>query len=692
MKPRPFLLLLLLAACADGPAALVVHAPPHFELHVGETALLDATTAAANAPLTYRWTLEEQPASTAPLLIGVSASRLHFTASVAGDYLVSVTVSDGSRISAPAVSRLVVRPAPVLAGTLTVRVLDASNRQPLPGAEVSVEGLKSTTDVDGLAVLAGPGLHAPVTVHVTSAVSRRYDHDDDPATPAMDWPWYRGATVIDVRTPELTVELHPTVEAQVSVHGRIDASLFELIPEVAPTFSLGTGHASGQARVVMVAPLPRKPLDALQPRDLFTPRDGSHVPANLATDDESLAALAPFLGVKWQADGASLTRFHTRAVPGRQTFFVLGGIVTLHLDGVKWQAQADQDIQRRGRFTTALSFAGLITLDVPPQGLDLSEALRPETLDELWQLDTRIEHEEEHSTDLLTGEAQRLERVKLTGGREVRAPAPPLVPDPRLEHWQERYLTFSNASGEEQRLRVPHQTGPATTDLPFHLLIASATTPAGVVPLGFALVRDMDRKLEEASFRWPAPTGSLAGARFEVMALAARGLWTSKGDAGLVPGDTRQLVEVLDEHVSSFELSPLPHEPSNRWNGLMNQQMGERADPERLPFDRVRAVPLFVHTGLPGNPGRELLLDTPGHTRVHTVLSRRLRQRREGTLFRDNYGLWDIHQPAGHTTKVPLPDLETLPYLDEHTDLRVEVTATSVNRRIARDTFLIRLP
>lgn len=692
MNPRPILLLLLLAACADGPGALVVHAPDRLEITVGDIAQVEAT-GAEQAALTYRWVLADKPQNSAPELVGVTASTLYLTPDRPGTYRVEITVSDGERTSTPAVTEVLVHPSLELAGTLSVRVLDASNGYSLPGAQVAVGELRATTDHEGLAVLSAPTLHGPVTVHVSSAVTRNYDHDLDPATPPVEMPWYRGATLVDVRTADLTIALHPSATARpVPVRGRIDESLFALIPEVAPAFSLGAGSASGQARLVMFAPLPQKPLEQLHPQDLFTFRLASSLPANVTTDDPTLQALAPMLGVDSDPDGAPLTRFETLVAPGRQTFFVLGGVVTLHLDGVTWRPQPDRDIRRLGRFETALSFAALVTLDVSAEGLDLSQPLRPEMLDELWRLDTRVEHVPEPGTDFLSGEALNLDRVRLAGAREVRATMPARVPDRRLEAWQYRHLTLSDGTEPERRLRVPTETGPSDTDLPFHLLMAAATTPAGVLPLGFALVRDMDRTVPETTFRWPQPTGTLAGARFEVVAAARRGLWAKETVLRLPSGDSRQIHEVVDERLPGFALPPLVHEPTNRWNGLESIQMGERADPTRLPYDRVRAVPLFIHRGLPGDPGRELLLETDGHDRLHTVLTRKYARRDADGLQTDDLGLWDIHQPAGATTSLPLPELAALPLLGEHVELRLDVTALSSDRRLSHDAFLIHLP
>lgn len=65
-----------------------------------------ASTAPYGDPLSYWWTLEQKPVSSAATLSDATASRPYFFADLPGDYLVGLVVSDGLLDSDPAWARV----------------------------------------------------------------------------------------------------------------------------------------------------------------------------------------------------------------------------------------------------------------------------------------------------------------------------------------------------------------------------------------------------------------------------------------------------------------------------------------------------------------------------------------------------------------------------------------------------------
>ena len=108
---------------------------------LGSSVTLDGTgsTDANRDPLTYNWVLSGKPAGSAAVLSGPNSPKPTFTADLAGTYVASLVVSDGSLTSAVAVGTVtasVANSAPV--------ALVSANQNVLAGAVVTLDGTGST--------------------------------------------------------------------------------------------------------------------------------------------------------------------------------------------------------------------------------------------------------------------------------------------------------------------------------------------------------------------------------------------------------------------------------------------------------------------------------------------------------------------------------------------------------------------
>lgn len=102
-----------------------------------------------NGRLTFSWMLQKPAASKAALLQADSATP-NFTADVAGDYLLTLTLSDDAGNSSKAERKVrIAEPAQTISGTVTGRLVDPDNQPVATDVTILVNGSPAKTDSNG---------------------------------------------------------------------------------------------------------------------------------------------------------------------------------------------------------------------------------------------------------------------------------------------------------------------------------------------------------------------------------------------------------------------------------------------------------------------------------------------------------------------------------------------------------------
>ncbi|HEY7472851.1 MAG TPA: PKD domain-containing protein [Gemmatimonadota bacterium] len=184
-------------------------------------AVVTATAAFTDAdgePLDFTWNLNAPVGSAASLTISVDETQATFTADVPGDYVISLSVTDGDKVVE---NQLIVTAYPLVAGTFTTNftltfissicqdalgltpgqsvIVDMLVEQPSPNiAQLGVSALISNIQndpaaslgPDGLAVFTGPivletGLEPPDdTLTAQGSITQQFQFANGPANPA----------------------------------------------------------------------------------------------------------------------------------------------------------------------------------------------------------------------------------------------------------------------------------------------------------------------------------------------------------------------------------------------------------------------------------------------------------------------------------------------------------------------------
>lgn len=571
-SPVAILVALALAACPSATPlnrAPTVTAEPAHTVDLGESVVLAATAADPDGDaISFQWDVTARPDGSTPGLTGAQTATASFTPDREGSYTLSIQVGDGLLASEPALVQVTAVKQPLLDGALDVRVVDAATGAPLPGVVVTIEGtaLTTTSGADGHAKLTDPALTGAITIHVSSPERVDFNHDGDPATPWQSRLAWRGATLQGAVRAELTVPLRKSAAGAAQQHrgrvkGRIDPELYDLLPEIAPMLSLDeSAVSSGQLRAVMITPLADKPLAEIEVSDLMgapLAADGL-LPGNLTTDDPFLDSVSNLLKIPNLGENP-LTHFEVEAPAGRQTFAVLGVLISADMPALVPLLTGSGSTDPGailGSLVPTTIFAGLVELDIPEGGVnELVDPLVPSNLTHTWVTQATVTLESLRSPWPLDPTVEvDVERAKVTPVSVARATTPPALADPRLAGQLPEYAVVeitqpdgtSQDPAEHQWLEVPEETGAPATDVPFAVSLAVARAPGGYVPLGISFTRVGDRSVPEAVFALPRLDGPLAGASVESVSLTMRGLRPSglRRVFGLLPGVAGQVQEL----------------------------------------------------------------------------------------------------------------------------------------------------